>query len=82
MMTAWSMSQRNRVPPSELYGLADPLVAYCFNDAVTHWGVSLEAAIQEATKDAKTEHARTRAADRVIRRYVPSTRHYADPTQR
>ena len=69
-----------KVRPSEVYGFTD-LEAYAFDSAVTKWGLSFEAAVEEAVASAKDDRSRERARDRVIRRWLPSTRKYADPNE-
>ena len=39
--------------PSELIGLIDPYVAYCFDEAVYAWGIYVESEVQAAVEKAK-----------------------------
>lgn len=61
--------------------MSDPFVAYAFDSAVTRWGMAFEYALSDAGTNAKTPQATEAARQRVIRRWVPSERRYADPRQ-
>lgn len=64
------MSQALRCRPSSLYGLNDPVVAYCFDSAVARWGVSFEAAVQQAVKGKTDERQAEQAQMRVVRKWL------------
>jgi hypothetical protein len=69
--------------PSGVYGIpAGSFEAYAFDSAVVRWGSAFEAALSDAGKDAKTEQAAESARARVLRRWLPSQRRYADPAKR
>lgn len=70
-----------RCRPSEVYKMSDEFVAYCFDSAVTRWGMAFEGALAEAGNSAKTRDKADTARQRVIRRWLPSERKYADPRQ-
>lgn len=68
--------------PSSIYGLEDgSLEAYAFDSAVVLWGSAFNAAIQDAVHGAKNEQAAEAARQRVLRRWLPSQRRYADPSK-
>jgi N-acetylneuraminic acid mutarotase len=77
-MNAWQVSKSLHCRPSEVYGIADGFSAYCFDSAVVRWGAEFDNAIQAATGGAKTQAEAERAAQRVLRKWVPSTRVYRD----
>lgn len=77
------MSQAMRCRPSEVYGLeVGSFEAYALDSAVVRWGAAFEAALADATHGAKSAEAAEAARDRVVRRWLPSQRRYADPAQR
>ena len=76
------MSKAMRCKPSEVIGIMDPFIAYAFNSAVILWGTSFDAAIEEAVRGAKTHQEAENRQGTTIRRWIPSTRRYADPTRR
>lgn len=64
------MSQALRCRPSTLYGVSDPVAAYCFDSAVVRWGLGFEAAVQDATSKANSQQASEQAQRRVVRRWL------------
>jgi hypothetical protein len=77
------MSKAMKCSPSSVYGIeAGSLEAYAFDSAVVLWGTSFDAALSEAVHGAKTQEAASMAHGRVLRRWVPSARQYADPGKR
>lgn len=66
------------------------MAAFCFDQAVTLFGQSVEAAIADATRDAKDQKAVERKAKQVIDRWVvddndgpkPTEKKFKDPAQR
>ena len=77
------MARAMKCRPSEVYGLEPgSFEAYAFNSAVVRWGTAFDAALSEATQGAKSEQAAESARQRVLRRWVPSERRYADPAKR
>lgn len=81
LFNAWNMSRAMRCRPSEVYKMTDEFVAYAFDSAVTRWGMAFESAITEATNGARDADKAEAARQRVIRRWLPSERKYADPRQ-
>lgn len=81
LFNAWQMSRAMRCRPSEVYRMSDEFVAYAFDSAVTRWGTAFEGAMAEAANKAKDADAAERAQQRIIRRWLPSERKYADPRQ-
>jgi len=61
--------------------MQDEFVAYAFDSAVCRWGMAFEAALQDAGQGAKTPDAADKARQRVLRRWLPSERRYADPSK-
>jgi len=80
-MNAWTMSKALKCRPSEVYGIISALTAYCFDSAVTTWGMAFDNALEEAGADTKDAKSAQRARDRVLRRWVPSTARYRDPAK-
>jgi hypothetical protein len=77
------MAKAMRCQPADVYGLgAGSFEAYAFNSAVVRWGTAFETAVSEATREAKDAQAAQTAQARVLRRWLPSERRYADPAQR
>lgn len=75
------MSRQLGTRPSALLGL-NGLEAYALDAAVVRWGTAFDAAIAEASQDAKDAGKAEAAVQRVIRRWIPSQRSYADPGRR
>lgn len=72
-----------RCRPSAVYGLEEgSFEAYAFDSAVIRWGSAFNAAVSEASQGAKDANAAEAARGRVLRRWLPSERRYADPAQR
>jgi hypothetical protein len=68
--------------PSAVYGLEPgSFEAYAFDSAVVRWGTAFEAALSDAGKDAKDAKGAEAARRRVLRRWLPSERVYADPSK-
>jgi hypothetical protein len=53
LWSLWQQSKQFHVPPSELLGVADSYVAWTLNNAVHHFGSTLEAELN-SVKDDKT----------------------------
>jgi hypothetical protein len=81
LFNAWNMSRAMRCRPSEVYKMTDEFVAYAFDSAVTRWGMAFDSALAEAANSAKNPDKAQVAQERVIRRWLPSERKYADPRQ-
>ena len=78
------MSKAMRVRPSSLYNIRETYgdyAEYCFDVAVVAWGQALEQDIQESMDQSKLKNKDGIPAQ-VLRRWVPSTAQYADPTKR
>lgn len=74
------MSKSMGCRPSEVYGFAG-IRAYCFDAAIIRWGNALEADLQAAGDGEKDGRGAQRARERVLGRYVPTTRKYRDPAK-
>lgn len=72
------MAKSLQIAPSKQLGITDPFVAYCLDAAVTRWGTSFDAAVSDAVSEAKTQEAAQRAQDRIVRRWIPAERRYAE----
>jgi hypothetical protein len=71
-----------RCRPSEVYGLeVGSFESYALDSAVVRWGTAFEAALSDAGRGAKTDQAVQAARQRVMRRWLPSERRYADPSK-
>jgi hypothetical protein len=76
------MSKALQTRPSEVLRITDEFIAYAFDSAVILWGTSFDAAISEAVGSAKNREAAEKAQMRVIRRWLPVTRKYAEIQKR
>jgi hypothetical protein len=72
------MSKALRSRPSEVLGITDEFVAYALDSAVVLWGTAFDAALQESVGSAKDHEAALRAQQKVMRRWLPETRKYAE----
>lgn len=69
--------------PSAVFGIEPgSFEAYAFDSAVVRWGTAFEAALADASHGAKNDQAAEAARERVLRRWLPSERRYADPAKR
>lgn len=76
MASCWAMSKAMRIPPAEVIGVRDPLVAYALNSAVVLWGTAFDAAVSEAVNGARSQEQADAKQRQVVRRWIPSTRQY------
>lgn len=68
--------------PSTVYGLAG-VRAWSFDNAVVRWGTAFEAAMQEATQNAKDAAQARRKQHSVLTRWLgPQPGMYRDPAKR
>lgn len=77
---AKNLSQR----PSQLLNIEDSYVAYCLDEAVTFFGLSLENKLEEAghkqsKEERKAKAARDQVLDRIFGTNKKKTKGYADP---
>jgi hypothetical protein len=63
---AWVLSKSLRQSPAEVYFIEDQLAAWCFNRAVTMFGMAVEQDIEEATSKAKNDKQAKRMANDVL----------------
>ena len=85
MFEAWSLSQRMRVRPSDLFFIDDELTAWCFDRAVVTFGVALENDLEKHMSKAKTDSARRRVHARVMSKWLDDpndTGRFRDPGRR
>jgi hypothetical protein len=82
LAAAWSRVKAFGTQPSAVLRIRHPLVAYAVDSSVSLWGLSFDAALQEAASAAKTPEAAAKAQQRVLRAWLPSERRYADPVKR
>lgn len=73
MWRAWTTARRWRKTPSEVYGIHDELSAYCFDNAVSIFGLALTEAMREASKGAKTDEESRRRSDQVLQMWLTDT---------
>lgn len=71
MWEAWQISKLYGVIPSELYGIDDPLTAFCFNRAIGIFGSTVDAEIEQAGANAKTDRARQMSQNMVLVKWIP-----------
>jgi hypothetical protein len=77
------MAKAMNCRPSQVYGLEEgSFEAYALDSAVVRFGSAFEAAVSDATNGAKNPEAAEAARHRVLRRWLPSERRYADPAKR
>lgn len=70
MLLAWTMSQKYRRAPSEVYHITDELAAYCFDEAVMIFGIHIEADLEKAAKGAKNEGQAKMKQQRVMAKWM------------
>ena len=63
--------------PSELLGVADPWTAYCLDNAVAHFGTSLEAELESIT--GKTDGEITKKRKRTMEKWLGIEPKYRSP---
>ena len=78
MVHCWNMAKALRCKPSSVIAIRDEFTAYAFDSAVTRWGLAFDRAIEEAAGEAKTKQAAESKVQQVVRRWIPSTRRYAE----
>lgn len=69
------MSKALNKPYSEIVGLQG-LEGYAVDAAVVRWGTAFQAAIENASSEAKSKAEAERKVQTVVRRWVPSQRSY------
>lgn len=69
------MSKAMSLPYSHIVGLIG-LPAYAIDAAVVRWGTAFDAAMTDATREAKNARQAESQAMTVMRRWIPSTRQY------
>lgn len=62
------MANRFRTRPSQLLGIEDPYIAYCFDEAAYTWGMFVQSQLKEAEEGAKKPEQRQAARDRAWNR--------------
>jgi hypothetical protein len=72
------MSKALRCKPSAVIGLRNDFIAYAFDSAVVRWGTAFDSAVSNAVAEAKTREKAEQAAQRVVRRWIPESRKYAE----
>lgn len=70
MWEAWTLAKQLRSKPSEIYNVRDELAAFCFDRAVTTFGLAVENDIHEGTQDAKDQADGTRKASMILDRWL------------
>ena len=67
---AWILSKTMRVMPSEAYFIKDEVAAWCFNRAVTTFGLAVEDDLEKARSNAKDSRSGDAAAQRTLRKWL------------
>ena len=83
MYEAWTMAKTWNRRPSEIYCITNEVAAYHLDRAVMLFGLSLEADLDKATKNAKNRKEAERKAALVLDRWLrePSTEDSVDEAQ-
>ena len=81
MFEVWTVSKTWGTRPSVMCGITDEVAAYCFDRAVTSFGLSLEADIEEGTHKAKNRTEAKKKAMLILDRWLrePSDRQVEQP---
>jgi hypothetical protein len=74
----WQTAKAFGARPSELLALADPFAAYCLDNAVSEWGMAVEAAINKV--EGKTDKERMVKAQRVLAKWLDQQVRYREPS--
>ena len=64
------MSKAWQTRPSEFYFIRDEVTAWCFDRAVTTFGMAVEDDITTSTRKAKTDKAAQATAQRVLQKWL------------
>lgn len=72
MWQAWILAKTLKCRPSEVYHIHEEFTAYCFDNAVTTWGLTVEQAVKEKTEKAKNQNSAKRQAQQVMDKYLNS----------
>lgn len=67
---AWVLAKTLHQRPSEIYFVVDELAAWCFDRAVTTFGLAVEGAIEKATAKAKTMEEAKRKGKRELDKWL------------
>lgn len=59
------MAKQFRARPSQLVGVDDPYIAYCFDDATYTWGIFVEGKLSEAENGVSKPDQRRAARERM-----------------
>jgi len=64
------MSQQYHRSPSQILSIPDEYYAWCIDEAVFHYGSSLEHQMQQGSANAKTGDARSKLKSAILQRYL------------
>ena len=72
------------IRPSEVYFIEDQLAAFCFDRAVTMFGLEVDAALKKVVRGAKNDKEAEAKSAREFAKWVrdPSTPRFKDPAVR
>lgn len=80
----WSLYQQSKLwttRPSELIAIEDRYVAFCFDEAVAEFGLTIENEMEEASKKAKKEAQAIAARDATLKRLLGLQPKFRDPKE-
>lgn len=70
LWAAWTLASKWQTRPSDLYGIHDEFAAFCFDRAVTAFGMAVEDDIRQGTRKAKTDDAAQRKATLILNKWL------------
>lgn len=79
---AWQLSKSYSCRPSEVYAIHDEVAAFCFDRAVSTFGRGLEAELDKAVNEAKSQAEANRKHALVLNRWLDQPQQFADPSKR
>lgn len=86
MWETWRISKEYRCLPSDLLSITESTKKFYFNRAVWRFGISLEAEMDQAESQAKTDAAKRSARMLVFNRYMnpdnPNKGRFRDPAKK
>lgn len=76
----WLDSKRWQLRPSDMIGVRNPYVAYCFDQACTYLGTQVEAAMDNVKEGKKSAKQVAGAKENVMRKMLGLEQKFASPT--
>ena len=77
---AWRLAKAYMTRPSEIYGVRDEVAAYSFDKAVYMFGSNLDAELQKAGREAKSDAQANGRRQRVLAKWLGTKAQYKDPS--